>query len=437
MKAFNTMQQKVVQEASKSLDSTKKALIYMATGTGKTETAIKLLQKRGYEKVLWLTHQDELAKQSFERFNKLGVFDTSIYSGQIKDSSGAVVVATIQTISKIKHLSRFSKSQFDAIVVDECHHAPAATWEKTIKHFECDRIGLTATPFRPDNKYEKIFDVFGQPVGNISFDLAVKNKFLAKPVSSLILTDSVIKGFTNVNKELTSFQLDKLYSSMERNKIIVKAYQEEGRNVLLAKKIKPKAVVFCINVAHARLMADLFQTNGLSAAFVCGDSAQQSAFERELIMTKFRTSDKIELICAVNIFNEGVDIPEANICMMLRPTGSNIIYQQQVGRVARNNGGKKKFFIVLDFVDNCTKGFSTYMSTNLTKGGSQGVKVVFKYLRDPDSIAVKKRVEDLMLKVREFEASMWRSVEVNKQNAKDHLDALKEGKVLVFKKRMT
>ena len=172
--------------------------------------------------------------------------------------------------------------------------------------------------------------------------------FLAKPISRVILTTSALDGFKTDTREYSVKQLDKLYSSKSRNFIILKEYK-----AVRSKLKKPKAVGFCININHARNMAKLFSVNGIKANFICSNSKFQTPQERNDVMTKFRETDEIEVLFAVNIFNEGIDIPEANIALMIRPTGSNIVYQQQIGRVARTNGGKKKEFYVLDFVLVC------------------------------------------------------------------------------------
>jgi len=436
MKELNRIQAEVIKIAHKSLTINKKALLYMATGTGKTEIAIKLIQARGYRRVLWLTHQDELAKQSFERFNSRGIRDVTLYTGKFKDRNGSIVIASVQTISKYNNLKTFKPNTFDVIVVDEAHHSPAPSWDKTISFFKAERIALTATPFRPDNRHDRVFDHFGTPVCEWTFDKAVSKKILAKPNAYLILTNTTIEGFTRFDKDLTKNQLDRLYTSEDRNRIIVKSYKEIAKREVKRLKMKPKTICFCINVSHAKYMSKMFNNTGIKAAFVVGDSKYQTPEQRENVMTTFRTTDEIEVICAVNIFNEGVDIPEANIALMLRPTSSNIIYQQQVGRLARTNNGKKKEFIILDFVDNTSKSYTGYVAGNLLNGGSTHTKIITKYLNYPDDILTKRRIKDVMARVKDFENGLWDLYLKDKNAVTAQIEALKKGKVIVSSRRL-
>lgn len=424
---MDKMQHLAKNKVLKALNKKNEALIVSATGTGKTEIAAKIIDKiNKSSKILWITHQNELVDQVAKRLNdRLGI-DVSIFNGSTKDMSGKVVVASVQSISKTANLKKFKKKYFNFLFIDECHHAPAQTWNKTIDYFQAKKIGMTATHKRPDG--QSVTDIFGSPVFELPFEDAQRKKFLAKDWNRVILTNSTIEGFTAKHKDYSEKQLDKLYVSHERNRIILDSYLKYGRKKVISSGMKPKAVCFCINVKHAIRMSKMFQDAGIPSAFICGDKKYQSSKERSEVMDSFRNSNKIEILCAVNIFNEGIDIPEANIGLMVRPTRSNIVYQQQVGRIARSNGGKKKFFVVLDFVDVTRQEYSGYIMGNLKKKGISHGNIVADFLKEKDPILVNQRVTNIMASVREFERLV--DVIVTKQNINAHLEAISQGKIL-------
>lgn len=403
LKKLNQIQAKAKKAALKALKTEGKALLHMATGTGKTETAIKIFSE--YEKqnkrMLWITHKTDLVEQSAARImTQLGV-DTTLFGGASKDNSGQVVVASVQSLSKASALAKFDKNMFDLVIVDEAHHAPAKSWTKSIEHFNADKLALTATPYRPDK--QDLGPMFGDSVFSLRFSQSQKMKLLAPNKARLILTTSSIAGLSHINKDYTKSQLEKLYASTDRNKIIVNAYLEFGRKEVIKAKMKPKAICFCINTKHARRMAKLFKASGINAGFLSSKVNVQNANDRELTFKRFSNTNEIEVLCAVDILNEGTDIPDVNIGLMARPTRSNIIYTQQIGRLARADKGNKKFFIVLDFVDNTRKQYSPYTAGNLTQRAYTSSEVITKYVSNQDPIDVNERVENIMKSVEDFE----------------------------------
>lgn len=418
---IDSVQNDAVKMTIKTLKSEGKALIYMATGTGKTETALKLfesLDNNKTKRLLWVTHSIELQDQVQERIlsralrrNLFEYCDVGAFARHAKDTQTKIVVASVQSLAR--HLKTyFSPDDFDVIIVDECHHTPAKNWAKVVNYFNGLKIGLSGTIVRPDGLgLEEYF-------GNVSFDLSFKKaqeyRLLAPCENKVILTDSVLNGRVNINGEYSAKQLDKLFTSEYRNTVIVKSYRDHARKAVVRAGMKPKAICFCINIRHAKMMAGYFTKHGIPSAFVCGDASIQTAEERQSNMDAFRKSDEIEILCSVNILNEGVDIPEANIAIMCRPTQSNIVYSQQIGRVARIDGGKKKFFFVLDFVDQTDSEFFCYTTSSLTGRPTTKNDVVVEYLSDADPVVVEKRVGDVMARRDEFEANMIKKIDTTK-----------------------
>jgi len=404
---LNRLQRDALQKLNKALRKDKKALLVMATGLGKTETAIKAI-KTMPGRHLWIVGRNNLVEQTFERFITNDIYDVGMVNGPCKDFDAEIVIASVQTMSKMNILKKFAKTHFDTIWIDEAHHAAATSYAKIVGnnndiqgYFKgANIIGLTATPDRPDHR--NIYDIFGKISFEKTFEDAQKLKVLAKEQPITILTNSTIEGVKTESGDYSAAALDRLYTSDERNKIIVSSYKKYGRNPMLKANMKPKAICFCINVAHAKRMAQEFTNAGVKAEFICASAHIQSREEREKIEETFRTSTNIEVICAVDLFNEGVDVPDANIAVMARPTRSPILYQQQMGRVARINEGKKKFFVILDYVDNCRRGFNSYTVGTAKKTGAKKIPVIVEYLNTDDPVVVNARVTEYREGVNNF-----------------------------------
>lgn len=409
---LDEVQTKPVNNVLKALKTEHRALLQMATGTGKTNTAIKVFQKLYSQnkniRVLWLTHLAELAQQSYHRFVDVagltpGV-DVGLYSGAIKDKEAKVVVATVQSISKKDNLESFDPSNFDYIFVDEAHHTPASTWKKVLEYFpKAKKFGFTATPNRPDGKRD-IQDVFGEePVFELSYKDAVKKKLVAKAEGWLVLTDSVIQPKFDTNGDFARSSLDRLWTTHGRQETILNAYKKYGRREMKKMGLPFKTICYCINTHHAKEMAKLFNANGIVASVLVGDGKVLTPAQRLLVFHEFTNIDKTEVICVVNIFNEGVDLPGVGCMLMARPTKSNIIYWQQLGRGVRRIDGKKEKVIVIDFVDNAEKEFLGYNSANIENKGMSHKRIVTEFLKEPDLVKVERRILDLTLSVEKFD----------------------------------
>ena len=398
---LNTMQTKAIKALKTGLKKDKQALIVMATGLGKTETAIKSI-KTMPGRHLWLVGRNNLVEQTFERFIENGIYDVGMMNGPCKDFDSEVIIASIYTMAKLNIIKHFEKTDFSTIWIDEAHHAAANSYEKVINYFKPKGlVGLTATPDRPD--YRNIYDIFNKPVFEKTFEEAQKLRVLAKEEAVTILTQSTIEGLKTSTGDYSSASLEHLHTSTNRNEIIIESYKKYARIPVINSGMKPKAICFCINVAHAkRKWRKRFRKHGILADFLCASRHIQSAEQRDKIETIFRTSNKLEVVCAVDLFNEGVDIPDANIAIMARPTRSPILYQQQIGRVSRIDEGKKKFFIILDYVDNCRKGFNSYTVDNLKRNSTKKIPIIIEYLGTKDPIIVEQRIANYREGVNNF-----------------------------------
>lgn len=419
-KRLDSIQTKAINKIKLSLKKQKKALVVMATGLGKTETAIKVI-KSDSKRHLWVVGRNSLIEQTFHRFIGNRLFDVGILNGGSKDLDNRIIIASVQTLSKDNILKKFSSKDFDTVWVDEAHHAAADGYLKVLNHFKRSKfIGLTATPDRPDG--ENIYELFGKPAFEKTFEDAQKMKVLAKHEPMTILTQSVIEGLATKSGDYSPKSLDRLHTSLQRNDTIVRSYLKYGRAKVLKSGMKPKVICFCINVSHAQRLSAEFNKRGVKSEFVCARHKIQSADDRSRIETTFRNSNNIEVLCAVDLMNEGIDIPDVNVVLMARPTRSAIIYQQQIGRAARIDNGRKKFFVVLDYVDNCRREYGSYTIGNLNPSRGQNIPIIVEYLNESDPEVVKLRVEAYREGVNSFIKSARENYDIMKITDKQFED---------------
>ena len=312
------------------------ALLYHATGVGKTITAITDAKAVG-GRTLFLVNALKLASQAKDTFAKVWPEATlGEYTGSQKDVSQTVIFATVQSISK--DLERFSPTDFDYLIVDECHHAAANTYQKIFTYFHPKFIlGLTATPERSDG--EDMLELFQNVAHKMDLKTAVERGILVpircvRVKTNIDLTDVRINGIKYNSQDLES----KLFIP-ERNQLIVDTYLKyvDGK----------KTVIFCASVDHAAEIAKLLRDNGVKAEAVSGRDWVEI---RDKILKDYET-ESTNVLCACDLLNEGWDSPHTTVLFMARPTMSKTIYMQQLGRGTRRCPGKDDL-LVIDFVDN-------------------------------------------------------------------------------------
>ena len=312
------------------------ALLYHATGVGKTITAITDAKAVG-GRTLFLVNALKLASQAKDTFAKVWPEATlGEYTGSQKDVSQTVIFATVQSISK--DLERFSPTDFDYLIVDECHHAAANTYQKIFTYFHPKFIlGLTATPERSDG--EDMLELFQNVAHKMDLKTAVERGILVpircvRVKTNIDLTDVRINGIKYNSQDLES----KLFIP-ERNQLIVDTYLKYVNG--------KKTVIFCASVDHAAEIAKLLRDNGVKAEAVSGRDRVEV---REKILKDYETGST-NVLCACDLLNEGWDSPHTTVLFMARPTMSKTIYLQQLGRGTRRCPGKEDL-LVIDFVDN-------------------------------------------------------------------------------------
>ena len=329
------------QEATENLQKMREdgktiALLYHATGVGKTITAATDAKAVG-GRTLFLVNALKLASQAKETFAKVWSEATlGEYTGSQKDMTQTVIFATVQSISK--DLEKFSPTDFDYLIVDECHHAAANTYQKIFTYFHPKFIlGLTATPERSDG--EDMLELFQNVAHKMDLKTAVERGVLVpirciRVKTNIDLTDVRINGIKYNSQDLES----KLFIP-ERNQLIVDTYLKYVNG--------KKTVIFCASVDHAAEIAKLLRDSGVKAEAVSGRDRVEV---REKILKDYETGST-NVLCACDLLNEGWDSPHTTVLFMARPTMSKTIYLQQLGRGTRRCPGKEDLLVV-DFVDN-------------------------------------------------------------------------------------
>lgn len=312
------------------------ALLYHATGTGKTVTAVSDAKVLG-ERTLFVAHTKELISQAKETFEEIWKdTNTGMYVAEEKNKDAYVVCGSIQSIAQ--NIEEFKPDDFGYIIIDEAHHGTANTYRKILSHFKPKfTLGLTATPDRTDG--EDLLEIFQNIAHKLDLETAVKLGELV-PIRCIRVKTNVDISNVRINGiKYNSQDLESKLFVPERNKIIADTYMEFVKD--------KKTVVFCASVAHAREIADLFKANDVKAEAVSGG---MNNHQRKKILEEYEGGD-INVLCACDLLNEGWDSPNTEVLFMARPTMSKTLYMQQLGRGMRISEGKE-YLIVFDFIDN-------------------------------------------------------------------------------------
>lgn len=335
----NSMQRKALKELARYRDTgVKRALIISATGSGKTYLAAFDARNFDAKRVLFVVHRETILKDAKQTFmNVFGAEKTcGLYTGNSKDLDCDYVFASSNMLAR--HLTEFDKNEFDYICYDEVHHIVAECGKKILNYFNPEfLLGLTATPERMDN--QDIFELFEQ---NVPFELRLRdaiNNDLVVPFHYYGIRDDLINyGEDDKNK------VSKNIAESDNIDFIVK---EIEKHRLPNEKLK--AVAFCTNIAHCSLMANELAMRGYSTVALTGEN---NTGERIKAFNDLQDeTNDLEIICTVDILNEGVDIPAINTVLFLRPTESSTIFLQQLGRGLRKYQNKQ-YLTVLDFIGN-------------------------------------------------------------------------------------
>lgn len=331
-------------------------LVVMATGTGKTIVAgldfRRLFESGKIKSLLFVAHRKEILEQSLVTFRTImrnGSFGELLVDGH-RPTDWTHVFGSVQSIKNLDS-EKFSPETFDMIIVDEFHHAAASTYENLLNFYQPKvLLGLTATPERTDG--QSVLHWFDN---RISAELrlweAIDRQILS-PFQYFGINDNVDLEAAGVTWRrgfgYDANELSNVYTGNDaRVSLII-----EQMNHYVDDLGTMKAIGFCVSIDHANYMAKKFNEVGVPSSAI---TSAISSEERKQIMADFRSGLK-KAIFAVDIFNEGVDIPDVNTLLMLRPTESATVFIQQLGRGLRKSNSKN-CLTVLDFVGNQNKNF--------------------------------------------------------------------------------
>lgn len=336
-------------------------LVVAATGTGKTLISafdyrhFCKTSNNGKPRLLFVVHREEILKQSQSVFRAV-LKDPNfgeLFVGKFKPDSLDHLFISVQTLSSQRLFDFLPADYYDFIVVDEFHHAAAPTYQGLLNHFK-PRIllGLTATPERMDGK--NVLDYFnGRIAAEIRLPEAIERKLLC-PFQYFGVSDDVdlssvrwTRGGYDKNELSNIFSLNRAVAEKRAGHIVNSLYRyvTDMNNV--------HGLGFCVSVEHAKFMEEYFLSKGIPCMSLTGlsDDAERSDARSRL------ASGEIKFIFVVDLYNEGIDIPEVDTILFLRPTESLTIFLQQLGRGLRLSEGKE-CLTVLDFIGQANKKYN-------------------------------------------------------------------------------
>lgn len=333
-------------EAERQVFNRHRNLIIAATGTGKTVVAALDYQRlcdpsSGHRPtLLFIAHRKEILTQALATYRS--VLDDpnfgELFVGGDRPAKKTHVFASIQSLSRSESTLATS---WDVIVVDEFHHAEAATYQQVLNTYEAgELLGLTATPERADGvDVSKFFG--GRTAVELRLWDALSQDLLCPFHYYGISDETDLSDIKWTSSGYDPSELSNLYTGNDARSVLIHRALHE--KVLDPRKMR--ALGFCVTIEHSEYMAQWFSDHGIPAMSI---NANTSREDRERGISDLR-SGRINCIFTVDVFNEGVDIPEVDVVLMLRPTKSSTVYIQQLGRGLRRTAAKS-VLIVLDFV---------------------------------------------------------------------------------------
>lgn len=413
--------------AERTIHGRWKNLVVAATGTGKT--VIAALDFRRFRRarvgktcrLLFVAHREELLQQGLYTFRSVlkdPNFGDVMAGGKTPDQCDHLFI-TVQTLNSRNLTGLLPADYYDYIVVDEFHHAAADTYQTLLGYFKPQiLLGLTATPERMD----------GQSILKYFDDHTAAEIRLPEAIERGLLCPFQYFGVTDDSVDLRKVKWSRgRYDQRELARVYTLDDQvAKARAVAIAQKLLEystnltdvKALGFCVSVEHAKFMAEQFNAMKIPSRALSGLS---SAEERQEVPVLLKEG-KIKCIFVVDLYNEGVDIPEVNTVLFLRPTESLTVFLQQLGRGLRLSEGKE-CLTVLDFIgqanthynfeskfrallQNTTQGIGTAIKAgfpNVPKGCSiQLERVAAKYVLD-NVHAAYERANGLLARMQDFE----------------------------------
>jgi superfamily II DNA or RNA helicase len=346
MKKIRPYQRECIKAIHKSLKKgIVNQLVVMATGTGKTFTAVQAI--KGMGRVLWITHTEELIEQSAAALLAEAESDEiGLVKADKFDIDKPIVMASAQTLWR--RLDKIPFDYFDVIVADECHLFGSRTFKLSLDHFQPKlRLGLTATPHRADGML--MGDIFDEIVFEYNIDRGIAEGYLCELDALRIKTNVSLDKVKTLGGEFNQSDLEEVINTPERNELIVEKYIQysTGRQF----------IAFCVDVRHTTDLCSAFNARGIATSFVVGD--KQLTTDRSGTIQAFKSEEYVGLTNC-NVFTAGFDAPNVGCIIMASPTKSLTRYLQAIGRGTRLKNEKYTGVFgnncnILDFIDSTTK----------------------------------------------------------------------------------
>ena len=327
-----------------------RALLLSATGTGKTFASAFAMREINPSRLLFLVHREQIAKQTLRSYQR--VFGSSreygLLSGHSREMNADFLFSTMQMMSRPDIYENYDPTSFDVIILDECHHAGAESYQRIMRYFRPQFwLGMTASP---DTTQYDIYSIFDH---NIAYEIRLQQALeedLLCPFHYFGITDLEIDGEV-FDDQSGVRNFVNLVSDVRVEYILEKAefFGYSGNRV--------KGLIFCRSIDEAKKLSEKFnQYRKKDGAFYRTEvlTGEDSQKRREDVIERLAADDRedqLDYIFTRDIFNEGVDVPEINQVIMLRPTESPVVFIQQLGRGLRKAEGKE-FVVILDFIGN-------------------------------------------------------------------------------------
>ncbi|MBQ9991115.1 MAG: DEAD/DEAH box helicase [Lachnospiraceae bacterium] len=352
----NSMQVSFISNLKKIYEAGEdKALLISATGTGKTYASAFAARELEVKRVLFLVHRNQIAKQAMKSYRKVfgGKVSMGMVTGKHQDYGADFVFATVQTLSKEDTLNRYKKDAWELIIIDEAHHSSADSYKKIMDYFTPKIwLGMTATPDKRDDNLESrnIYEIFNH---QIAYEIRLQNAMeedLLCPFHYFGITDLEVIADTGKSSE-EQVEDFRYLTSNERVLNVMKQAEFFGYS-----GDRVKGLIFCSRIDEAKELSNKFNEKGWRTLVLSGSDSEVARAEAIERLAGDESEEALDYIISVDIFSEGVDVPEINQVIMLRPTKSPIVFIQQLGRGLRKAEGKE-YVVIIDFIGNYRNNF--------------------------------------------------------------------------------
>ncbi|MCL8250604.1 DUF3427 domain-containing protein [Aeromicrobium fastidiosum] len=411
-------------EAERTLHDRHRNLIVAATGTGKTVVAA--LDYRSMcdsasgtqPSLLFVAHRREILEQSLRTYREV-LADPNfgeLYVGGARPERWSHVFASVQSLTSYG-VENIPVNAFEVVVIDEFHHAQASTYRKILSHLTpAELLGLTATPERADGADVRSF-FEGRTAVELRLWEALSADLLCPFHYFAVADNTDLRQIAWKHGRYDEAELSNVYTGNgQRARVVLSQVKD--------KVLDPgtmRALGFCVSVAHAHFMADAFESAGIPARAVSGST---SPAEREQALADLRER-RINVLFAADLFNEGLDLPDVDTVLFLRPTESATIFLQQLGRGLRRTRDKA-VLTVLDFVGYHRKEFRWDLKlralTGQTRRGLEhDIEHGFPFLPSGCQIVLDKTSQDIvLLNIKSQVANRWAQIVAELRSYGDH-----------------